>query len=200
MTRLPQFVLELPQWLEGSLPPAGYRFTSDEEKMRYVISLSESNIANNTGGPFGAGIFAIESGELIAPGINLVVPSRWSVGHAEIVAFTLAQQILGTNDLGGPGLPHFELITSTEPCSMCFGATPWSGVTRLVCAARDEDARAIGMDEGPKPKEWVATLEARGIAVVSELLRDEAVAILNRYAQEGGVIYNGRTGMQPGQW
>jgi hypothetical protein len=31
-----------------------------------------------------------------------------------------------------------------------FGAVPWSGVRRLACGARDEDASDIGFDEGPK--------------------------------------------------
>ena len=75
---------------------------------------------------------------------------------------------------------------------MCFGAIPWSGVRRLVCGARDEDARAIGFDEGPKLPDWVDALEARGIAVVHDVLRDEAVAILRHYQESGGIIYNGR--------
>jgi tRNA(Arg) A34 adenosine deaminase TadA len=109
-----------------------------------------------------------------------------------MVALAIAQQVSQTHDLGGPGCAPHELVTSCEPCSMCFGATPWSGVKRLVCAANEQDARDIGFDEGPKPTDWVAALEARGIEVVQGVLREEAVAVLRDYAVGGGAIYNGR--------
>jgi tRNA(Arg) A34 adenosine deaminase TadA len=76
----------------------------------------------------------------------------------------------------------------------CFGATTWSGVRRLVCGARDEDARAIGFDEGPKLPDWVGALEERGISVVRDTCRDEAAAVLRDYAESGGLIYNARRG------
>jgi len=73
---------------------------------------------------------------------------------------------------------------------MCFGAVPWSGVTRLVCGARDEDARSIGFDEGPKLANWVEALEQRGITVVRDVLREQAANVLREYADTGGTIYN----------
>ena len=77
---------------------------------------------------------------------------------------------------------------------MCFGATPWSGVRRLVCGAREEDARRIGFDKGPKMPDWVASLEQRGISVARDVCRDEAAAVLRYYAEKGGTIYNARQG------
>ena len=126
---------------------------------------------------------------LIAAGVNLVVPAHASIAHAEMIALTLAQQRLGTHDLSETGC---ELATSTEPCAMCLGAIPWSGVTRLLCGARDEDARAVGFDEGAKPANWVQELTSRGIEVVRDVLRDEARAVLRDYKQSGGTIYNPR--------
>ena len=82
------------------------------------------------------------------------------------------------------------MVASTEPCAMCFGAIPWSGVTRLVCGARDEDARRIGFDEGPKLPDWRKALQKRGIRVTRDVLREEAVAVLDLYVDLGGPIYN----------
>ena len=73
---------------------------------------------------------------------------------------------------------------------MCLGATPWSGVSTLIVGARDEDARAIGFDEGSKPDDWVAYLEGRGIGVQLDVLRDEAADVLREYMRTGGEIYN----------
>jgi tRNA(Arg) A34 adenosine deaminase TadA len=91
-------------------------------------------------------------------------------------------------------MPAHELVSSTEPCAMCLGAIPWSGVRGLVCGARDEDARAAGFDEGTKPANWAKALDERGIEVVRDVLRDEAREVLRSYVSGGGTIYNARMG------
>ena len=161
--------------------------------MRLAVDLARLNVKHRTGGPFGAAVFDCETHRLLAPGVNLVVSSKWSGGHGEMIALAIAQQITSTHDLGGPGMPPYELVTSVEPCAMCFGATPWSGVRRLVCGARDRDARDIGFDEGPKLEHWVEALRSRGIEVTRDVLRYEARDVLVEYASQGGKIYNGRT-------
>jgi tRNA(Arg) A34 adenosine deaminase TadA len=109
----------------------------------------------------------------------------------------LAQKSLARYDLSDGGRQHYDLVATTEPCAMCFGAVPWSGVQQLVCGARDEDARAIGFDEGPKLPDWVSALNSRGIAVQRDVLREEATAVLREYVAAGGVVYNaGRPGGQ----
>ena len=82
---------------------------------------------------------------------------------------------------------------------MCMGSIPWSGVRRLVCGARDEDARRVGFDEGPKARDWVQALTARGIAVVRDVCRQEAAAVLLDYARCGGPVYNARQGNSSGK-
>src|SRR5919112_599538 len=104
----------------------------------------------------------------------------------------IAQQVIGHFDLGGPGRPPYELVASTEPCIQCFGALTWSGVRRLACGARDEDAREIGFDEGPKMEDWVSALERRGISVVRDVCREQAAAVLGAYAEGGGKIVLGQ--------
>jgi tRNA(Arg) A34 adenosine deaminase TadA len=160
--------------------------------MRLVVELARCNVRYRTGGPFGAGIFDLEAHTLLAPGVNMVIPASCSVAHAEIVAMVVAQQMVGSFDLGREGLPPYELVCSTAPCAMCLGAIPWSGVRRLVCGTREEDARRVGFDEGAKPSDWVGSLEQRGITVVQDVCRGEASAVLRDYVQAGGIIYNGR--------
>lgn len=158
--------------------------------MRLTIELSSLNVRHASGGPFGAAVFD-SGGRLVAAGMNLVVSSGCSIFHAETVALAFAQKALGRYDLGGGTVPY-ELYASTEPCAMCFGAIPWSGVSALLCGARSEDARAIGFDEGDKPVEWTSSLEKRGIRVVLDLMRPEAVAVLHDYVSSGGELYNPR--------
>ncbi|HEX9135345.1 MAG TPA: nucleoside deaminase [Nitrospirota bacterium] len=191
---LNEVCIRLPDWLKNFLETSPEVFPNVEDRMRFVIAIARQNVQRETGGPFASAVFD-HSGRLIAPGVNMVVTSNCSVLHAEIVALVLAQKILGRYDLSDEGRLHYDLVAATEPCAMCFGAVPWSGVRRLVCGARDEDARAIGFDEGPKLDDWVAALNNRGIAVLRDVLREEAAAVLREYVAAGGTIYNsGRPG------
>jgi len=189
--------ITLPPWLRRELDGVSdsEAFASADERMAFVIALSRKNIAAG-GGPFAAAVFDAESGRLIAAGVNMVTRLGLSIAHAEIVALSQAQAVLGGFDLGGEGMPVCELVSSAEPCAMCFGAVPWSGVRSLVCGARDEDARSVGFDEGAKREDWAQSLEARGITVRRDVQREFAVSVLREYAAAGGVVYNGRKGGQ----
>lgn len=186
------FSFSLPLWISDYID-IDKHYNSVTERMALVIELSRLNVKNNTGGPFGAAIFDLRTNKLVAPGVNLVTTERSSVLHAEMVAMMLAQSNLQEYDLSS-GNEVFELTTSTEPCAMCFGSIPWSGVKQLACAARAEDAIKVGFDEGPKLKNWSVPLEDRGITVIRDVLREEAAAILLSYSKNGGEIYNGRKG------
>jgi tRNA(Arg) A34 adenosine deaminase TadA len=186
----PILTLNPPSWLEQFISGAKPAYPSLEERMRFVIELSGLNVRHGTGGPFGAAVFGIDDGRLLSAGVNLVLSGNCSVLHAEITALIIAQQKLDTFDLGAAGSGRYELVTSTEPCAMCLGAVQWAGVRRLVCGALGEDAERIGFDEGEKPANWKEALESRGISVVRDVCRDEAVAVLREYMESGGRIYN----------
>lgn len=189
---LTRFTVMLPEWFESQATKPG-TIPAIEERMEFVIGLARANIRHRTGGPFGAAVFDA-AGNLVSAGVNLVETANCSILHAEMVAIALAQSALGRYDLSDGNRLAYELVTAAEPCAMCFGAVPWSGVSRLVCGARDADARAIGFDEGPKMAQWQEALAERGIAVVRDVLRKEATAVLHDYRAAGGIIYNGHGG------
>ena len=121
-------------------------------------------------------------------GVNLVTSLGLSIAHAEIVALSTAQRAEHNWNLAR-GRP-LALLTTCEPCAMCFGAVPWSGVQALVCGARKEDAEQAGFDEGARPADWAESLRKRGIAVRLDVLREVAAGIFDDYRQSGGEIYN----------
>ena len=190
--KLPEVILHLPDWIERFSIDSDLLYPSVEERMRLAIQLAHLNIEHGTGGPFGAGIFECQSGRLLAVGVNCVETLNCSIAHAEIMAIAIAQRVTGSYDLTGETDITYELVTSTEPCAMCLGAIPWSGVRSVVCGARDEDARAIGFEEGAKPGDWMKSLEDRGIRVRRDILREQAKAVLLEYPERGGLIYNAR--------
>jgi len=156
--------------------------------MHLAVSLSAENVRHGTGGPFGALVIEDQSSRLLGAGVNLVTTLELSMAHAEMVALSMAQSAISNWNLGAKA--DVQLVTSCEPCAMCFGAVPWSGVTSLVWGAGKEDAESAGFDEGDKPANWVQTLHERGIQTRSDVLRDEAAAVLARYARKAGTIYH----------
>ncbi len=180
-----------PQWIEAF--SQSYVATTDlSKRMAFVIAAARQNIVEKTGGPFAAAVFESASGTLVSLAVNVVTTQRLSILHAEMVAITIAQKKLDTYDLGGKELPSHDLFASTEPCAMCFGAIPWSGVRRVVTGAQDSDARKIGFDEGPKPGDWAASLRERGIEVMTDVERQQAADVLDFYLASNGHIYNSR--------
>jgi len=181
--------IEVPDWLGPFVADWPGNFPDEAAAMGLAIALARENVRRGTGGPFGALVIESADGRLVAAGVNLVLASHCSLAHAELVALGLAQQALGCPNLGEILSGGCTLVSSAEPCAMCLGAIPWAGVGRLVYGARDADIRAAGFDEGDKPPDWELAYARRGIAVVRDCLRDQAVGVLAEYRRSGGMIY-----------
>ena len=182
--------IDLPDWAREH-EHVGEVFASDEARMRLVIDLSRQNVQRRSGGPFGAAVFELASGRLVAIGVNSVVRLNNAMLHGEIVACMRAQARLRSFTLAGPrGVAH-ELVTSCEPCAMCLGAILWSGVKRVVYGALREDAQRLNFDEGPVFPATYEYLARRGVEIQGGMLREEAAAVLAQYLASGGPIYNG---------
>ncbi len=163
--------MTLPDWI-GDAVPWDAKFSTDEARMDLAIALSRENIEHGTG-------------------VNSVQRHNNSTLHAEMVALMMAQHRLQHFTLHDEGLPVHDLVTSCDPCAMCFGAILWSGVRRVVSGATRDDAANLGFDEGPVFDESYRYLEARGIEFRREVRRRAAVEVLESYGRAGGAIYNG---------
>jgi tRNA(Arg) A34 adenosine deaminase TadA len=182
-------VASCPEWVEQVVDWSA-TYGNHHERMRLVIELARQNVERRTGGPFGAAVFETTRGALVSVGVNSVVRLKNSTLHAEMLAIMLAQQRVGSYSLLGAELPPHELVSSCDPCAMCLGGVLWSGVRGLVTGADRTDACALNFDEGPIFPESYAYLSARGVAITRGVLRHEAVAVLELYRREGGLIYN----------
>lgn len=182
--------VKLPQWVDG-LADWSQPLPDDETRTALAIRLASENVARGSGGPFGALVCRRDTGEVVGAGVNQVMPQKNSLLHAEIMALMVAQHKVDSHVLNAPGFPPYDLVSSCDPCAMCLGAALWSGIGRIVTSALKEDATAIGFDEGPVFEASWRYLEDRGIEVRRGVLRREGIAVLQRYQDEGGVIYNG---------
>jgi tRNA(Arg) A34 adenosine deaminase TadA len=182
MSGWPHLCVDLPPWVDELVPPDTV-CPDEDAAMRRAIALAERNVVDG-GGPFGAVVVERASGRVVGAGVNRVLALGNCSLHAEIVALAMAERRLGRL-----ALPDCSLVTSCEPCAMCLGATLWSGVGRLICGARREDAEAIGFDEGPVFAESYRYLEGRGVEVARDVQRDAARAVLEAYRRRGLPLY-----------
>jgi tRNA(adenine34) deaminase len=77
--------------------------------------------------------------EVIGRGHNVRERDGDPTGHAEVVALRAAAASLGQWRLSG-----CTLVVTLEPCTMCAGAAVLSRVERIVFAAYDDKAGAVG--------------------------------------------------------
>lgn len=186
------FSASLPEWLADDLERIAARpVGSVEERMALVNELADRNWRAGNGGPFAALVVDSDSGELISAGVNVVLSSGLSSTHAEVVALSLAQTTLGGWDLAAER--PLELVVNWRPCAMCYGATIWSGVRRLVIAGFGPECEELtGFDEGPVRDDWREQLETRGISVTSDVLREGALRTFAEYGASASTVYNAR--------
>ncbi|KAL7518003.1 hypothetical protein ACHAWX_002872 [Stephanocyclus meneghinianus] len=109
-------MVTLPTWaIASSEEYFSRKYTSDQDMMSLAIHLSDRNITEGTGGPFGAAIFERHEDQLmgsyctlVSIGMNRVVTLGNSTLHGETVAIQLAQRRVGSYTLrldkdGGDG-------------------------------------------------------------------------------------------------
>jgi len=102
-------------------------------------ALSLAKVAADKGDvPVGA-IVVNEAGEIFGTGQNLREQNNDPTAHAEIVALRNASE-----KLGSWRLDDLTIVVTLEPCAMCAGAILQSRIKRLVFAAWDEKAGAVG--------------------------------------------------------
>ena len=134
-------------------------------------ALSLAKVAADKGDvPVGA-IVVNESGEILGTGQNLREQNNDPTAHAEIVALRNASE-----KFGSWRLDDLTIVVTLEPCAMCAGAILQSRVKRLVFAAWDEKAGAVGsvMDVIRDPRALTKVEVITGIMEkeCSEVLKD----------------------------
>ena len=108
-------------------------------KLIMQAALSLAKVAADKGDvPVGA-IVVNESGEILGTGQNLREQNNDPTAHAEIVALRNASE-----KFGSWRLDDLTIVVTLEPCAMCAGAILQSRIKRLVFAAWDEKAGAVG--------------------------------------------------------
>ena len=105
--------------------------------MRLALAEAQAALAGDDV-PVGA-VVVDATGTVIGTGRNTREADADPTGHAEVVALRAAAASRGEWRLTG-----CTLVVTLEPCTMCAGAIVLSRVDRLVYAAADPKAGAVG--------------------------------------------------------
>ncbi len=124
--------------------------------------------------PVGA-VILDPSGAVIARGRNRREADGDPTAHAEIVAIRAAARATGQWRLDG-----HTMVVTLEPCTMCAGAITAARISRLVFAAPDPRAGAVGslwdVIRDPRVAPWPE--------VISGVLADESLGIIRTFFSE----------------
>jgi tRNA(adenine34) deaminase len=135
-------------------------------------ALAEALLATEVGDvPIGAVVVAADGG-VIGAGHNVRERDGDPTGHAEIVALRAAAATVGEWRLTGS-----TLVVTLEPCTMCAGAAVLSRVDRVVFAAHDDKAGAVG-------SLWDVVRDRRlnhRPEVIAGVLAEESTALLEEF-------------------
>ncbi len=136
------------------------------------LALAESEKAAGTADvPIGAVVVDVD-GQVIGRGHNEREATGDPTAHAEVLAIRDAARQVGEWRLTG-----CTLVVTLEPCTMCAGAIVLARLDRLVFAAYDEKAGAVG-------SLWDVVRDRRlnhRPEVVSGVMADEAGARLRDF-------------------
>jgi tRNA(adenine34) deaminase len=103
-----------------------------------ALALNEAHAAA-AAGEVPVGAVVVQNGVVVGRGQNRVLRDVDPTAHAEIVAMREAALTLKNYRLIG-----CELFVTLEPCAMCAGAMIHARLDRLVYAAADPKAGAVG--------------------------------------------------------
>ena len=141
-----------------------------DDAMRAALAEARAALATSDV-PIGA-VVLDPAGRIVGRGRNRREADADPTAHAEVVALREAARARGEWRLAG-----CTLVVTLEPCTMCAGAVVLSRVERLVFAAFDEKAGAVG-------SLWDVVRDRRlnhRPEVVSEVLAEEAGALLREF-------------------
>ena len=142
------------------------------EFMKEAIDLSESNLTNKYGGPFGACV--VKDNEIVGRGVNMVIKNNDPTAHAEVTAIRDACNRLNTYDLS-----DCVLYTSCYPCPMCLSAVIWSNIKTVYYANTKEDADDIGFRD-EFIYDYLKSFD-ESVLKLNSMNREEAIKVFEQY-------------------
>ncbi len=108
---------------------------------KLIINKTLHNIANNVGGPFGAGVIQIVDSKyrIVAVQSNEVLLRDDPTAHSEMLAIKEACKVLGKKMLD-----DCILVTTSRSCPMCLSAAMWARIPTIYYSEDYDKAHKHG--------------------------------------------------------
>lgn len=149
--------------------------------MRLAIDKAQEGIRHHQN-PVAACI--VKQGEVIACVYNAVLQHQDVTAHAEMLAIRAACQRLNSLDLSG-----CVLYCTLEPCPMCFSASHWANIDKIVYGARREDAMRFGLGGTSISAHAIKKLGNSPITLVGDTLRDANISVFEAWSKAKSAGY-----------
>ena len=144
--------------------------------MRRALEIARGNLD----APFGCVISDLETGEVLAEGLNDAEASP--ILHGETDAIIRLARERPSVDWG-----RTVLYTTAEPCPMCSGAIVWSGIPRVVYGTSISTLKRLGLPQIDLPCEEVSRRSSfGGFGAVGGVLEEECDALFEEMSRRVG--------------
>lgn len=120
-------------WMLEILFNICYIYIMQNQDKEFLIKAIEKAKESVEKGGFPAGAIVVKDGQIIGSGISIGNVLKDSTCHGEMASIRDACKNLNSGDLSGA-----TLYASMQPCLMCFGASMWSGISKIIFACTKE--------------------------------------------------------------
>ena len=141
----------------------------DEKFMRLAIDEAKN-------APFPFGCVLVKDNQVIATGKSGETNNFDPTTHAEINAIRNACKKLHSKDLSG-----VTLYSTCEPCPMCFSASWWANISRIVFGVSLEKSSKLFGPEILVSADYLNRKGANKIEIKGGVLKEEVLKLYDRF-------------------
>ena len=144
-------------------------YMSDERFMKLAI-----DEAKNAHFPFSCVL--VKDNQVIATGKSGETNNFDPTAHAEINAIRIACEKLHSKDLSG-----VTLYSTCEPCPMCFSASWWANISRIVFGISLEESSKLFTQEILVSADYLNKKGANKIEIKGGVLKEEVLKLYDKF-------------------
>lgn len=139
---------------------------NDEKFMKLAIDEAKN-------APFPFGCILVKDNQVIATGKSGETNSFDPTAHAEVNAIRSVCEKLHSKDLSG-----VTLYSTCEPCPMCFSASWWANISRIVFGiSLEESSKLFGNQEILVSADYLNGKSANKIEIKGGVLKEEVIRL-----------------------
>jgi tRNA(Arg) A34 adenosine deaminase TadA len=140
---------------------------------KYFMKLAIDEAKN---APFPFGCVLVKDNQVIATGKSGETNNFDPTAHSEINAIRSACEKLHSKDLSG-----VTMYSTCEPCAMCFSASWWANVSRIVFGISLEESSKLFGQEILVSADYLNEKGANKIEIKGGVLKDEILKLYNGF-------------------